>query len=78
MTWLPARHLGLTDRGRIAIGLPADIAIFDSETIADQSTWDEPSKMAVGMIHVLVNGDPVLKDGDLTGKTPGTFLRLSN
>jgi N-acyl-D-aspartate/D-glutamate deacylase/CubicO group peptidase (beta-lactamase class C family) len=75
MTWLPARHLGLTDRGRIAIGRPADLVVFDPETIAAKSNWDNPAAMPVGVQHVLVNGVVVLQDGELTGTTPGQFVR---
>jgi N-acyl-D-amino-acid deacylase len=71
MAWLPARHLGLVDRGRIALGLKADIVVFDPETIAAMSTWDEPGKMSIGVKHVLVNGELVLHKERLTGNTPG-------
>ena len=40
MTFLPAANLGLSDRGRLAEGMAADIVIFDPATIADRSTWD--------------------------------------
>ena len=41
----------------------ADIAMFDAATIADKATFDKPQQFAVGMRHVLVNGQPVLLDG---------------
>lgn len=75
MTSLPADHLRLKDRGRIATGFAADIAVFDEKTVRDLSTWDEPNRMAEGMVHVIVNGKPVLQDGRMTGATPGRFIK---
>jgi len=75
MTSLPADWSGLRDRGRIFEGQAADLVIFDPKTIADRSTWSEPSKMAVGVRDVLVNGVLVLEGSALTGKAPGRYLR---
>ena len=76
ITSLPADFLGLTDRGRIEEGYAADLSIFNAETIIDRSDWDYPQRFAEGIVHVLVNGTPVLRDGNLTGQTPGAFLSL--
>ncbi len=75
MTSLPADFSGLRDRGRIAEGQAADLVIFDPRTIADRSTWEEPGKMAVGVRDVFVNGQAVLQNGELTGRSPGRYLR---
>jgi N-acyl-D-aspartate/D-glutamate deacylase len=75
MTSLPADWLGLRDRGRIFEGQAADLVIFDPATIADKSTWAEPARMAVGVRDVLVNGVAVLRNGALTGASPGRYLR---
>ncbi len=72
---LPAHNLGLRDRGAIAPGYYADIAIFDSKTIADRATFAQPAQYAEGMRDVLVNGRLVLRDGVATGATPGRFVR---
>ena len=74
MTSLPADTVGLSGRGRIAVGAAADLVLFDPNSIADRSTWTEPGLMATGVVHVLVAGVAVLKDGVLTGKAPGRFL----
>ena len=71
LTSLPARNLGLQDRGVLKEGMFADVAVFDPKTIADRATFEHPHQYAVGMKHVLVNGVPVLKDGEHTGATPG-------
>jgi len=75
MTSLPASNLGLDDRGRLAEGMAADITVFDPSTIADRSTWEDPHRFSEGVAHVLVNGEFVLKGGELTGETPGRLLR---
>lgn len=75
MTSAPARCLGLLDRGILRPGMAADIAVFDPDTISDRSTYDDPRRYAVGVEHVLVNGVPVLKDGEPTGATPGRGLK---
>lgn len=75
MTSLPADWIGLRDRGRVAEGQAADLVIFDARTIADRSTWEKPSAMAVGVRDVLVNGTLVLHNGALTGQSPGRYLR---
>ena len=76
ITSLPADFHGIADRGRLAPGMRADIAIFDPATIIDRSDWDHPQRFAEGVIHVLVNGVPVLRDGEMTGEAPGEVVKL--
>ncbi len=72
---LPAENLGLDRRGRLALGMFADVVVFDPSTIADRATFEKPHQYAVGMRHVFVNGVQVLKDGEHTGATPGRALK---
>jgi N-acyl-D-amino-acid deacylase len=72
---LPAANLGLADRGVLRAGAFADVAVFDPKTIADKATYDRPHQYAAGMRHVLVNGVPVLRDGEHTGARPGRALK---
>jgi N-acyl-D-aspartate/D-glutamate deacylase len=68
----PAEVFGLADRGRIAEGAFADVAVFDPATIRDEATFLEPELLATGMRWVLVNGVLAVEDGvpthDLAGK----------
>jgi N-acyl-D-amino-acid deacylase len=73
-----ARRFGLKDRGLIREGMAADIAVFDPARIADQSTYENGKALAVGMEHVLVNGEPVLLHGQRTPALPGMGLRLAD
>ena len=75
MTQLPASNVGLRDRGRLAQGMAADIVVFDPEAVIDRSTWEDPHRFSDGVIHVLVNGELALRGGELTGETPGRWLR---
>ncbi len=74
LTALPASNLRIADRGQLKPGFFADLAIFDPKRIADRATYEDSHLYAVGMRHVLVNGVPVLKDGEHTGATPGRFV----
>jgi N-acyl-D-amino-acid deacylase len=56
-------------------GYFADIAIFDPATIQDHATFQQPHQYATGVQHVIVNGVPVLLDGEHTGATPGRFVK---
>jgi N-acyl-D-amino-acid deacylase len=76
MTGLPARRLGLRDRGVIRVGARADLVIFDAKRVADRATYEQPHRYADGIEHVLVNGRFVIKDGEHTGSLPGRVLRL--
>jgi N-acyl-D-amino-acid deacylase len=72
---LPAKNLGLRRRGTLEEGSFADVVVFDPSTVADTATFDDPHRFAVGMIHVFVNGEQVLRDGEHTGATPGRVVR---
>ena len=75
LTARPAERMGLADRGRLAGGMKADIAIFDPSEFREVGTLDSPSQLAVGMEHVIVNGRLVLRDGEMTGCRSGRVLR---
>ena len=75
MTYLPARTLGLKDRGMIREGMWADIVIFDPWTIADRATMENPRQYPKGIDYVIVNGTVVVDKGKLTGALPGKVLR---
>ena len=49
MTALPARRLGLKDRGRVEQGLAADLVLFNPDTVTDKATFDDPSQFPDGI-----------------------------
>jgi N-acyl-D-amino-acid deacylase len=75
MTSAPAARLKFADRGRIAAGLAADLVVFDPDTVADRATFETPHLYPVGILHVIVNGVPVISAGEHTGATPGTAVK---
>jgi len=75
MTSLPAANLALVDRGRLAEGYYADVVIFDAAAIIDNATFEFPHQYADGVVHVLVNGEQVLENGEHTGALPGRVVR---
>lgn len=75
LTSFPAANLRIRDRGTLKEGYFADIAIFDPATIGDRATFAKPHQYSVGMSYVIVNGVPVLMNGDHTGATPGRFIK---
>ena len=75
LTSLPAETLRLDRRGWLREGYFADVAVFDPAKIQDHATYADPHRYATGMVHVIVNGVPVLRDGEHTGATPGRFVR---
>ena len=75
MTSLAANRLGLSDRGRIAPGMAADLVVFHPERIQDRATFTGPLRYAEGVDHLIINGEMVIQDGQLTGALPGRALR---
>jgi N-acyl-D-amino-acid deacylase len=75
LTSLPASNLGLQRRGSLTVGHFADIVVFDPDRIVDHATFEQPHQYATGVVHVLVNGTPVLKDGEHTGALAGRVVR---
>jgi N-acyl-D-amino-acid deacylase len=75
LTSLPAENLKLRGRGKLEAGMFAEVVVFDPATVTDHATFEEPHQLAEGMVHVFVNGEQVLKDGEHTGALPGKVVR---
>lgn len=75
LTSLPASILRIEGRGWLKPGYFADVVVLDPATIQDNATFQAPHQLATGVSHVLVNGVPVLADGEPTGATPGQVVR---
>jgi len=75
MTSKAAARVHLADRGVLRPGLAADITVFDPATIRDASTFEDPTRYAVGVTQVFVNGKRVVADGAITAERPGRPLR---
>lgn len=76
MTGMPAARLGLSgQRGCLAQGCYADVAIFDAATVGSPATFEHPHQYATGIPYVIVNGVPVVDAGAFTDARPGRALR---
>jgi N-acyl-D-amino-acid deacylase len=75
LTSLPATNLAIKQRGWLKPGYYADVVVFDPATIRDNATSAKPQQLASGVDDVFINGVQVLKDGALTGATPGRVVR---
>jgi len=81
MTLMPAQALEefvpqMKKKGRIQVGMDADIVVFDPETIRDVGTYEEPNQPAVGVQWLLVDGQLVVDRGALvTDAAPGRPIR---
>jgi len=77
MTSLPAQTFGIRRKGLLKEGFDADIVIFNSETIIDKSSFEDPRQKPEGIKYVLVNGHIAVDNGEVTGGTSGKVLRYN-
>jgi N-acyl-D-aspartate/D-glutamate deacylase len=84
LTEVPAKLVGLKDRGLLKRGYCADIVVFDLDTVACGDTYtrhDLPGGAgrlyadARGIEHVYVNGREIIRHNTFTGALPGKILR---
>ena len=76
MTSMPANRLGLSSKGRIAVGADADIAIFDPARVIDKATFDRPAQYSEGIPYVIVNGVAVVRESRIDESVlPGRGVR---
>ena len=77
MTALPASRIHLTDRGRIAPNMAADVVVFDPAKVQDTATYAEPFQYPVGIDAVIVNGVVALRDAQRGERHTGRSLRAT-
>lgn len=75
MTGHTAARARLADRGHLAAGFAADVAVFDPAKIEDEATYEQPFQYPIGVNVVIVNGNVALRDGQRLGQGSGKGLR---
>ena len=75
MTALPAKRLGLKNKGHLSPGADGDITIFDYSRICDKATFADPALPPEGIDYVLISGNVVLKDGIILENNAGKAVR---
>ncbi|MDQ3474651.1 MAG: amidohydrolase family protein, partial [Acidobacteriota bacterium] len=75
MTGMPAKRVGLKDRGLLREGMFADITIFDPRTVIDRATFEAPNQYPEGIPYVIVNGQLSVDQGKRTAALAGRPLR---
>jgi N-acyl-D-amino-acid deacylase len=76
MTSFPAERTGLTEVGRVAEGLRADLVIFDPDTVTSSASLVQPDAPPAGIKAVLIGGQLVAQDGlRVEGKRCGQVFR---
>lgn len=84
MSLMPAQRLASATpiglhKGRIQVGADADIDVFDLNTVSDRSTYSDPAQVSTGMQYVLVQGVPVIANGELQSNVlPGKPITRRN
>ncbi len=71
---LTAETFGIKDRGVLAKGKYADVAVFDDATFKDRSTYQKPTELATGVRYVVVNGKLAVDAGAYTGVVAGVGI----
>jgi N-acyl-D-aspartate/D-glutamate deacylase len=75
MTYLGALNSGIKNRGLIKEGYYADLVLFDPNTVADQSTLEQPTALSSGIEMVWINGRITYHKQKPTGERPGIFIK---
>ena len=77
MTLMPARRVGITNRGLLKADSLADIAVFKLADLKVMATRSNPMALSKGMYYVFVNGRPAVYQGELTGEKNGKALKFA-
>lgn len=74
MTSLPATVFHLEDRGVIREGAVADVVVFNLEELRDLAEYQRPHQLSEGVVHVLVNGEFAVENGQFADQLYGQVL----
>jgi len=75
MTGLTAKHVGIKNRGVIAVGNYADLVLLNPATVKDNATIQNSRALSTGIEMVWINGQVTYKNQKTTGAYPGVFIK---
>ena len=75
MTSLPAEKFRMKDRGKLAVGYFADIALINLQKLADHATYNNPHQYSTGVEYLFVNGILSIDKGTVTNERGGRASR---
>lgn len=75
ITAMPARRMGLRNKGNLGVGSDADLVIFDPETIGDCATFTQPTLVPSGIDCVILGGRVVCQEGKITDPRGGRVIK---
>ncbi len=78
ITGYPAKRFSLNNKGLIAVGMDADLAIFDYSKVTDNATFKETTRLSTGIVHVLVKGKFAILNEKSTNGCYGKSIRRRN
>ncbi len=84
MSYDPAKRLqaqapAMLKKGRVQVGADADLTLFDPQTVLDQATYTLPARTSAGIVHVMVGGEFVVRDGEIVADAfPGKAIRATH
>lgn len=73
VTCMAAKRFGL-NKGTLSVGADADVTVFDPKTLTDNATFQEPGLAPTGIQLVLLNGMPVLENGEILCADQGYMI----
>ncbi|MEM1137663.1 MAG: amidohydrolase family protein, partial [Bacteroidota bacterium] len=78
MTYLPAQTLKINDRGKIAVGMKADLVLFNPTEVSSSASFEKPHQLAKGFDMVVINGVIVKKNNIITSSKSGRILKKTD
>jgi N-acyl-D-aspartate/D-glutamate deacylase len=65
----------MAEKGRIKVGADADVTVFDPATVIDKATYEDATIPSAGVPYVIVGGQVVVDNGQVTAARPGRAVR---
>jgi N-acyl-D-amino-acid deacylase len=76
MSALAAETFQLKDYGLIREGMKANLVAFDPQSVIDRATFEDSKQYPLGIHHVIVEGQPVIRGGE--EHMPGSGVAVRN